>query len=96
MGARSVRWNPRAAGVLFGLSFAHKDVEIIRALMEGIAFEERTALEAFREIGFAPLEIGALGGGSRSEIWNQIKADVSGIRVVTLNVSDSSLLEAFP
>ncbi len=90
MGARSVRWNPRAAGALFGLTFAHKDREIMRALMEGIAFEEKTALEVFREIGFAPYEIRALGGGSRSDIWNQIKADVTGTRVVTLNVSDAA------
>ena len=88
MGARSVRWNPRAAGALFGLTFAHKDKEIVRALMEGIAFEEKTALGAFGDIGFVPIEIRALGGGSRSGLWNRIKADVTGIRVVTLNVSD--------
>jgi xylulokinase len=88
MGARSVRWNPRAVGALFGLTLAHKEPEIIRALMESIAFEEKTALEVFREMGFAPREIRALGGGSRSGLWNQIKADVTGIRVVTLNVSD--------
>lgn len=90
MGARSVRWNPRATGALFGLTFAHKDKEIIRALMESIAFEEKTALEVFREIKFVPHEIRALGGGSRSGLWNQIKADVTGIRVVTLNVSDAA------
>jgi xylulokinase len=90
MGARSVRWNPRAVGALFGLTLAHKDPEIIRALMEGIAFEEKTALQVFRKIGFAPHEIRALGGGSRSGLWNQIKADVTGIRVVTLNVSDAA------
>jgi xylulokinase len=88
MGARSVRWNPGAAGVLFGLTFAHQDKEIIRALMEGIAFEEKTALEVFRQMGFAPEEIRALGGGSRNRLWNQIKADVTGTRLVTLNVSD--------
>jgi xylulokinase len=88
MGARSVRWNPEAASVLFGLTFAHQDKEIIRALMEGIAFEEKTALEVFRQMGFAPEEIRALGGGSRNRLWNQIKADVTGIRLVTLNVSD--------
>jgi len=88
MGARSVRWNPQATGILFGLTFAHKEKEIIRALMEGIAFEERTALTVFREMGFAPREIRAIGGGSRSGVWNQIKADVTGSRLVTLNVSD--------
>jgi xylulokinase len=90
MGARSIRWNPRATGALFGLTFVHKDKEIIRALMEGIAFEEKATLELFREIGYAPHEIRAIGGGSQSEIWNQIKADVTGMRVVTLNVSDSA------
>jgi len=88
MGARSVRWNPRAAGVLFGLTFAHKDHEIIRALMEAIAFEEKTALDVFRKMGFMPQQIRALGGGSRSGLWNQIKADVTDTRVVTLNISD--------
>jgi xylulokinase len=88
MGARSVRWNPRATGVLFGLTFAHQDNEIIRALMEGIAFEEKTALEVFQNMGFMPEQIRALGGGSRSGLWNQIKADVTGTRVVTLNISN--------
>jgi len=88
MGARSVRWNPRAAGVLFGLTFAHKDHEIIRALMEAVAFEEKTALDVFRKMGFMPQQIRALGGGSRSDLWNQIKADVTDTRVVTLNISD--------
>jgi xylulokinase len=90
MGARSVRWNPRATGALFGLTLAHKEKEIIRALMESIAFEEKTALEVFREIGCEPAEIRAIGGGSRSDVWNQIKADVTGIRVVTVNVSDAA------
>ena len=94
MGARSVRWNPRAAGVLFGLTLAHQDNEIIRALMEGIAFEEKTALEVFRNMGFVLEEIRALGGGSRSDLWNQIKADVTGTRVVTLNISDVASLGA--
>ena len=88
MGARSVRWNPRAVGVLFGLTFAHRDHEIIRALMEAIAFEEKTALDVFQNMGFMPEQIRALGGGSRSGLWNQIKADVTGTRVVTLNISD--------
>ena len=88
MGARSVRWNPQAAGMFFGLTFAHKEKEIIRALMEGIAFEERNALAVFQEIGFAVREIRAIGGGSRSPVWNQIKADVTGSRLVTLSVSD--------
>ena len=88
MGARSVRWNPRAAGVLFGLTFAHQEREVIRAVMEAIAFEERTALDIFQNMGCRPEQIRALGGGSRSGLWNQIKADVTGIRVIALNIPD--------
>ena len=36
---------------------------------------------------FMPEQIRALGGGSRSGLWNQIKADVTGIRVVALSIS---------
>lgn len=84
MGARSVRWNPHAAGVMFGLSFGHGRNEIIRAIMEGVAMEERTAIGVLKRMGFAIEEIVALGGGSRSPVWNQIKADVTDIALFTI------------
>ncbi|MBI5167560.1 MAG: xylulokinase [candidate division NC10 bacterium] len=78
MGARSVRWNPEARGLLFGLTLAHTRGDLARAIMEGIAFEERACLEALKGMGIEPREIVALGGGARSDLWNQIKADITG------------------
>lgn len=70
-----------AKGVIFGLTFAHGKKEIIRGIMEGIALEEKVCIKAFNEIGFNIEDIIVLGGGSRSDLWNQIKADVTDIKV---------------
>ena len=45
--------------------------------MEGIACEIRACLEVLEGGGISPTEIIALGGASRSELWNQIKADIT-------------------
>ena len=76
LGERSPHWNPRARGAFVGLSMTHGRAEMARAVLEGVAFNLRIILDAFREQG---AEIGALrliGGGARSETWRHILADV--------------------
>ena len=63
----------------------------LRAIMESIAYSLRECIEF---LGVLPDEIRSLGGGSKSSIWNQIKADVSGIRINTMNIEEASLLGA--
>lgn len=82
MGARSVRLNPDARGVLLGLTLGHGRGHIVRAIMEGVAFEMRACLRALARMGQAPTEIIALGGGARFDGWNRIKASVLGAPVV--------------
>ena len=76
-GAQAARWNPSAKGILFGLSLGHGYGDVARAIMEGIACEIRACLEVLEGGGISPTEIIALGGASRSELWNQIKADIT-------------------
>jgi len=77
-GAQAARWNPGAKGILFGLNLGHRYRDVARAIMEGIACEIRACLEVLEGCGISPKEIVALGGASRSELWNQIKADITG------------------
>ncbi len=68
--------NPHARGAWVGLTSAHSRGHLFRAILEGIAFEYA------RWAAVAPVELGearVLGGGARSTLWNQIKADVLGI-----------------
>lgn len=78
LGERSPYWNPRARGAFLGLSQHHGPGHLTRAVLEGVAFNLATCVEAFRE-GGAPVDrVDAIGGGAASDVWLQILADVWG------------------
>ncbi|PXY31141.1 FGGY-family carbohydrate kinase [Prauserella muralis] len=61
---------------------ARDEVELHRARLEGVAFVERLALDHLRRLGVpvtGPLL--AAGGGSRSPLWNRIRATVTGLEL---------------
>ena len=78
MGERSPIWNTDARGVLFGLSLATKRAQIIRAFLEGAAYGLRHNVEVAEETGVHIHALWSVGGGARSAVWSQIKADVLG------------------
>lgn len=83
MGERAPYWNPLARGVFFGLSLRHTRGHMARALMEAVAFGLRFILEAGTRSGLTYADpIHLIGGGARSSVWNQIIADVTGMRTV--------------
>jgi xylulokinase len=75
-GERSPIWDSAARGVFFGLSLATKRADLIRAIMEGAAFGLRHNAEVAAGSGFGIARLACVGGGARSAVWNQIKADV--------------------
>jgi xylulokinase len=81
LGERSPRWNEKARGVFFGLSMAHGRPEIVRSVLEGITYNLRVILEAFRQQGIAPASMRVIGGGARSAFWRQLMADIYGLPV---------------
>jgi xylulokinase len=62
--------------------------------MEGVSCEVRVNLEVFREQGSTPQELRVTGGGSRSETWNQIMADVCGIPLKRGELEESTAIGA--
>lgn len=75
-GERSPIWDSNARGVFFGLSLASTKADMIRAIMEGAAFGLRHNVETAAAGGIALQRLACVGGGARSRLWNQIKADV--------------------
>ncbi|BDP43715.1 xylulokinase (plasmid) [Deinococcus aetherius] len=67
-----------ARGALVGLNFNHGAAHLVRAVMEGAAFALAHNLLLCREVGVAPREVRVLGGPTRSALWCQILADVTG------------------
>jgi xylulokinase len=71
---------PHVRGGWVGLTSGHTLGHLFRAILEGIAFEYATWADLAAEPGGATLrEARVLGGGARSGLWNQIKADILGI-----------------
>ncbi len=81
-GERSPIWDASAKGVFFGLDYAKTRAHLIRAAMEGVAYALRHNLEVAATAGAAPQVLRAMGGAANSEVWTQIKADVTGKRIV--------------
>ena len=67
---------------------------MVRAVMEGVAYDLRESLECFRAAGLEEEEIRIGEGGMRSGLWRQIVADVVGAPVQVLAVEDPSALGA--
>jgi sugar (pentulose or hexulose) kinase len=87
--------NPRARGVLYGLSLHHTRAHVLRAILESVALICRRMIDAVRDLGIGVGEIRSLGGGAKSALWCQIKADLTGLPVTTTrNTEDAACLGA--
>ncbi len=82
--------NENASGVFYGVNAGHTRGHFIRAIMEGLAIALRRMLECEKALGASASEIRSLGGGARSRVWCQIKADVLGIPVKVLSNSENT------
>jgi xylulokinase len=80
MGERSPVWNPDAKGTIVGLSLAHTKAHVYRAFLEAVAYSLRHTMECTGEnLGEYIL---LAGGVTKSKLWRQIFADVTGYPVV--------------
>ena len=92
--AATPRWNPNARASFVGLSFAHGRAEMARAVMEGVVLEIRDMFEQWTTAGLDVRSLRIGGGATKSNLWNQIQADVYGRPVETLRVNESTGLGA--
>jgi xylulokinase len=91
MGERAPECRPEAKGALFGLTLAHAQGDIARAVLEGCAFQLRRIAEA---LGGDLGEIVVVGGGAKSMPWVRMISDVLGVPLLTLQVPEAGALGA--
>jgi xylulokinase len=75
-GERSPRWNPSARGAFVGLTASHSRADMIRAVMEGVAYNLKIIRDALRSQGTPIEEMRIIGGGAESQLWRRIFADI--------------------
>ena len=84
-GERTPHADPHARGAFVGLTLRHGKAHLTRAVMEGVTFGLKDALELVRGMGVPVERVRISGGGARSAFWRQMMADVFGAEVVTVN-----------
>ena len=77
-GERTPHFDPRARGVIAGLTLRHGRGHLYRAVYEGIAYGVRQILELVDDAGGPAGPVIAVGGGTKGGLWTQIVTDVTG------------------
>jgi xylulokinase len=79
-GERAPLWDSASRGVFARLDARAGAPELARSVMEGVAFSVRMAFDALRSSSGLPIVAANIGGGgARSKVWCQIRADALGV-----------------
>lgn len=92
LGGRVSPSQPHLRGAWVGLEWEHTLGHLYRAVLEGVALEYGIYLHILKNL-YQDLKISEIritGGGEKSRIWNQIKADVLGVAVVQIEASEGA------
>ena len=76
-------------GAVIGLTAAHTVSDIYRACMEGVVYEMLINIERLQQSGIRFERMHATGGGAKSEVWMQMKADMLNLPIVALETVDA-------
>ena len=94
-GERAPLWDSRSRGVFARIDGRAGAAEMARAVLEGVTFSCRMAFDALEQSARVTLEIANIGGGgSRSDVWCQIRADALGFALRRATVPESAAIGA--
>ncbi len=81
-------------GAILGLTFAADQATLAKAILEGLTFELRINLDLLRNASVNINELHAVGGGARSPLWLQLKADICRMLLRVPEVTEAACLGA--
>ena len=81
VGTNAPEFDTQATGVFWGLRQEHDACDMAAAVMEGVSFVLRKNCDYISQNGVKPTAIIATGGGSKSPVWCQMQADITGLPV---------------
>jgi len=93
-GTNSPDYNPNARGVFYGINSTDTGIDFARAVMEGVAFLLQKNIQCLEKLNIKTENIISLGGASKSEVWNQIKANITGKKVLIPDNEEATSLGA--
>jgi len=88
-GAATPYMDTGSKGAILGLTVDTGVPELYRGCMEGVAYEMALNARALKDSGIRFTKLHATGGGARSAVWMQMKADVQDLPIVALRTADA-------
>lgn len=93
-GNRSPHTDPHVRGAVWGLGLGHGPGHVFRSIIEGICFGTESIFAAMRSENFEPKINIVSGGPTKSRLWMQMHADVSGVPMAMTEVTEGPVLGA--
>ncbi|PZO17017.1 MAG: gluconate kinase [Leptolyngbya foveolarum] len=94
LGERSPLWNAQARASFFGLGRHHTQAHLVRAVLEGVVYNLHVVFSALEQSGGRVTKLRASGGFARSDLWQQMLADIFNRTIEVPKVIESSALGA--
>lgn len=94
-GERCPIWDPYSKGVFFGVTLKNKRKDFLRSILEACGYGLKQLCEIAEKVtGSTYEEFMSVGGGAKSEVWAQIKADITGKTIKILDMNDAAVIGA--
>jgi xylulokinase len=90
MGERTPHLDANARAAWIGLTAKHQRADLVRAILEGVCYSQKEALDIIAQLGAHPSSVRLSGGGAKSPFWQQLFADIFDLRVATLETQEGS------
>jgi xylulokinase len=84
--------DPASKGAILGLDLSTTNGQIIKGILDSVTYEIKLSVDVMEVAGISVREVRAIGGGAKSELWLQTKADIWGKPVVAMDVSEAPCL----
>ncbi len=88
-GAATPAMDAGSKGAIVGLTLSHTQKDLYQAVMEGVCYEMRLNQERLEDCGVTVAPLHATGGGAKSRVWMQMKADVLNVPVTALTTAEA-------
>ena len=93
-GVNAPDFNSNAKGVFYGIQLKHDKYDFAYAVMEGITHLLKINIDHIEKAGYSVEKIISTGGGAKSDLWSQLKANITGYEVAIPSNEEAACLGA--
>ncbi len=93
-GSGTPRLDTHSKGAIVGLTFATTKADVAKAILEGLSFELKANINLLRDAGIPIDAMHAVGGGAKSQMWLQLKADICDVHLKVPKITEAACLGA--